>query len=207
MGLETALFSLVILIFSVVIHEVSHGIIAEKLGDPTARLAGRLTLNPLPHIDPFSSVLLPLFLLLVNSPVLFGAAKPVPVNYSNLRNPRRDMALVALAGPGANLLLAFFCALPVRFGLLPAESAGGGFLLQVVVLNLVLAIFNLVPIPPLDGSKILARFLPDRYLPILFSLEQYGFFIIIILIYSGFFQYIIFPILKFLLYLLLGAQL
>ena len=122
--MEIILF-LIILLFSVVIHEVSHGVIADRLGDPTARYAGRLTLNPIPHIDLFGSILLPLFLLLVQSPILFGAAKPVPVNFMNLRRPKRDMALVSLAGPASNFILALASAIPLRFGLIGFDSVGG----------------------------------------------------------------------------------
>ena len=204
--MEILLF-LIILIFSVVVHEVSHGVIADKLGDPTARLAGRLTLNPIPHIDLFGSLLLPLFLLIVQSPVLFGAAKPVPVNFANLRNPKRDMALVSLAGPGSNFILALACSIPLRFGLIDLNTAGGAFLLQVVVLNLVLAIFNLIPIPPLDGSKILASVLADRYLPMFFAMERYGFLLIVLFLFTGLFSAVLIPALNFFLTLLVGVPL
>ena len=204
--MEIILF-LIILLFSVVVHEVSHGVIADKLGDPTARLAGRLTLNPIPHIDLFGSILLPLFLLLVQSPFLFGAAKPVPVNFMNLRNPKRDMALVSLAGPGSNFILALASAIPLRFGLIGFDTAGGAFLLQVVVLNLVLAIFNLIPIPPLDGSKILASVLADKYLPMFFAFERYGFLLIILFLFTGLFSAVLVPLLNFFLTLFVGVPL
>jgi len=200
--MEIILF-LVILIFSVVVHEVSHGIVAEKFGDPTARLAGRLTLNPLPHIDLFGSILLPAFLILSGYPV-FGAAKPVPVNFFNLRNPKRDMVLVSLAGPASNLLLALFSALPLRLGLIGLDSVGGVFLLQVVLLNLLLAVFNLIPIPPLDGSKVLAGVLADRYLPVFFAVERFGFLLIIVFLFTGAFQLVLSPILNLLLRLFVG---
>lgn len=197
---------LIILLFSVVIHEVSHGLVADKLGDPTARYAGRLTLNPIPHIDLFGSILLPLFLLMVHSPILFGAAKPVPVNFLNLRNPKRDMALVSLAGPGSNILLAAACAIPLRLGLIELGNAGGAFLLQVIVLNLVLAIFNLIPIPPLDGSKILASILPNQYLPMFMQFERYGFLIVILFLFSGLLEKIILPLLNLGLQFLVGVK-
>ena len=196
-----------ILLFSIIFHEIAHGLMAERLGDTTARDAGRLTLNPVPHIDLFGSILLPAFLLLVNSPILFGAAKPVPVNFMNLRNPKRDMALVSLAGPGSNFILALACSIPLRFGLIDLNTAGGAFLLQVVVLNLVLAIFNLIPIPPLDGSKILASVLADRYLPMFFALERYGFLLIILFLFTGLFSAVLLPALNFFLTLLIGVPL
>lgn len=205
-GLDTLIF-LVVLIFSVVIHEVSHGVVADHYGDPTARLSGRLTLNPVSHIDPFGSVLLPGLLILLGSPIIFGAAKPVPVNVFNLRSPKRHMALVALAGPVSNLVLAAACAIPLRFGFIELSSPGGGFLFQVVVLNLVLAVFNLIPIPPLDGSKILAGVLSDRYVPVLMSLERYGFLLIILFLFLGLFQLVLIPILNILLKLFIGATL
>lgn len=178
---------IVVLVYSVVIHEVSHGVVAERLGDPTARLAGRLTLNPIPHIDLFGSIILPVLLRLAGL-IPLGAAKPVPVNFANLRNPKRDMALVALAGPGSNFLLAILCAIPLRLGLFSFNSAGGEFLLLVVLVNLSLGIFNLVPIPPLDGSKVLASLLADRFLPLFLSLERYGIIILIIAVYIPVFQ-------------------
>lgn len=197
---------LIILIFSVVIHEVSHGVVAEKFGDSTARLAGRLTLNPIPHIDLFGSILLPVILWIATAgQFILGAAKPVPVNYLNLRNPKRDMALVALAGPASNLILALGCALPLRFDLITATSPGGSFLLQVVVLNLVLTVFNLIPIPPLDGSKVLASLLSDRLLPGFFALERYGFLLILLFLFLGLFQLILYPVLNFLLQIFVGT--
>src|SRR3989344_9092933 len=164
----------IILIFSVVIHEVSHGVVADHFGDSTARDAGRLTLNPIPHIDPYGSILLPLILWVATAgQFVLGAAKPVPVNFQNLRNPKRDMALVELAGPASNFILAIACALPLRFILVDITTPGGEFLLQVVRLNLILGIFNLIPIPPLDGSKIVASILSDRLLPGFLSLEKF----------------------------------
>lgn len=205
--METVILSLVILIFSVVVHEVSHGVIAEKLGDPTARHAGRLTLNPIPHIDLFGSILLPALLIAVNSPIVFGAAKPVPVNYANLRRPKRDMALVSLAGPGSNFLLAAICSLPLRFGLFAAGSLGQDFLFQVVLINIVLGTFNLIPIPPLDGSKILAGLLSERYLPVLFSLERWGFLLVVLFLMTGLFERILIPIVRFFLRFFVGMDL
>ena len=156
------IFFLLALIFSIIVHEVSHGFAAELQGDPTARLQGRLTLNPIPHIDPIGSVLIPAILVFANTGFLFGWAKPVPYNPYNLRNQKWGEAIVAAAGPGVNILLALVFGLVVRFGigtLPPAfiELAG-----VVVFINIMLAFFNLIPIPPLDGSKLLKSILPYR---------------------------------------------
>lgn len=206
MDIFSIIVTLLILLFSVVIHEVSHGVVADRLGDYTARYAGRLTLNPIPHLDLFGSFLLPLFLFLVNSPILFGAAKPVPVNFANLRDPKKDMALVSIAGPGANFLLALAFALPIRFGLIGEAAPGYEILLQGVLLNLVLGIFNLIPIPPLDGSKILASFLSDEAMHKILSLERYGFLLIILFLYTGLIHSILVPILALLARIFLGSS-
>lgn len=160
--METQIALILILIISVILHEMAHGYAANWLGDPTARLQGRLSPNPLVHIDPFMSVILPAILLLSGSPFLFGAAKPVPYNPYNLTNQKWGEAIVAVAGPAANIALAIIFALIIRFSdMLPMVSTAFLTLsLQVVILNLFLAFFNLVPIPPLDGSKILPNFLP-----------------------------------------------
>jgi len=196
---------IVILLFSVIFHEVAHGLMAEKLGDPTARYAGRLTLNPIPHIDLFGSILLPAFLLLVNSPILFGAAKPVPVDFRNLRNMKRDMFLVAFAGPATNFILAALAA--AAFQLTPNLSElGAQLLVQTIRLNLVLCFFNLLPIPPLDGSKIAASLfgLLDRgWMYTMLSLERYGFMILILFLFTGLAQMIIIPPVMFFLELFL----
>ena len=152
------IFFVLVLIISVVVHEVSHGYAAYALGDPTAKLAGRLTLNPLPHIDPIGSILVPGFLILLNPGFIFGWAKPVPYNPHNLKAPKWGPALVALAGPASNLLIAFVFGLAVRFLDLPINVLET--LAFVVLMNIALAIFNLIPIPPLDGSKVLFSALP-----------------------------------------------
>lgn len=158
-------FALIILIFSVILHEVSHGYMANYLGDPTARLAGRLTLNPVPHIDPLGSVILPLFLLIsqsvTNFPLLIGYAKPVPYNPDNLPG-KYDEALVAGAGPAVNIFLALFFGLLIRFGGVSMSEATLSAFAVIVYINLLLALFNLIPLPPLDGSKILSVILPGR---------------------------------------------
>ena len=180
------IFPLAILLMSVVIHEVSHGYAALMLGDRTAQYAGRLTLNPIKHLDPFGSVLLPLMLVLLHSPFLFGYAKPVPYNPYNLSIPRWGPAIVAIAGPLANVTVAFVFGMVVRF--LPLFNASGelaalGAVAQLIVfVNLLLALFNLVPIPPLDGSGILFALIPWRYAWIEHALTRYGFFILIIFI-------------------------
>lgn len=186
------LITFVILLFSAIVHEVSHGLMAEKLGDDTAREEGRITLNPIPHIDPFGSILLPMLLLAVHSPIIFGAAKPVPVNFNNLRNPKSGMALVSLAGPLSNFALALLFVIPIKLGL--TNSISYPILLQAILINLVLGIFNLVPIPPLDGSKILASLGSDKWMEKILSLERYGFILVIIFLYLGWLNYLLLPV-------------
>lgn len=153
------IFLIAILVVSVVIHEVAHGFAANWLGDPTAKLEGRLTLNPVSHIDPMGSVILPAILALSSSPFLFGWAKPVPYNPYNLqRGGRWAEAIVAGAGPAANVLIALLFGIIIRLGVIPAEVMS--LAVSIVFLNILLAVFNLIPIPPLDGSKILPQLLP-----------------------------------------------
>lgn len=184
------IYALVVLLFSAIIHEISHGFSAKIQGDNTAEAAGRLTLNPLPHLDPFGSILLPLILAL---PALFGAptviigwAKPVPFNPDNLKNKKWGPALVAIAGPAANVLLAIFFGLLMRFFDLSFLPSLGFFIAIIVWINLLLAVFNLIPIPPLDGSKILFSVLPPSWRDFEFQLERYGFFLILLFIFFGF---------------------
>ena len=153
------LFVIVIIIFSAVIHEVMHGVAADWLGDKTARYAGRLTLNPIPHIDPFGSVILPVALTLLGSPIFFAYAKPVPYNPYNLKPGRFSEAIVAFAGPLSNIVLAILFGVVVRLGVFSA--AINGILFLVIVVNTMLFLFNLIPVPPLDGSKILESLLPS----------------------------------------------
>jgi Zn-dependent protease len=189
MELILRLVTLTILIFSAILHEIAHGYVAERFGDPTARLAGRLTLNPKKHIDPLMSILLPLMLLLSGSPVIFGAAKPVPIDPFNLKEGRKDVALVALSGPLTNMVIAVLASFLIKFfpsfaGFLPEDLSSAFYFLlsNVVQLNLLLAIFNLLPIPPLDGSKVFALLLPEKYALTYLSLSSIGFFIIFFLL-------------------------
>lgn len=187
MDLTTAIVSIIVLVYSAILHEVAHGYVAERLGDPTARLLGRLTLNPKNHIDPFMSIALPLILILSGSPVVFGAAKPVPVDPFNLRDGRKDMALVSLAGPATNILIALVSALLIKLlGIYPVFGSFQvyvfWFLLITVRLNLLLAIFNLIPIPPLDGSKIFALILPEKEANTYLSIGSMGMFILFFLL-------------------------
>src|SRR3989344_4216738 len=153
-----AVFVVAVIVMSAVIHEVMHGVAAERLGDPTARLQGRITLNPISHLDPIGSVLLPIILVLTNSPILFGWAKPVPYNPYNLRPGRFSEAIVAGAGPLSNLAIAIIGGLIIRIGVFPAGMSDIVFI--IVLINVMLFFFNLIPIPPLDGSKVLASILP-----------------------------------------------
>ncbi len=148
------IFSLVVLILSVILHEVAHGYMADFLGDPTARLQGRLTLNPLPHIDPVGSILLPALLVFTHSPILIGYAKPVPYNPYNLPG-KYDEGLVAFAGPGTNIVLALIFGLAIRFGVAAMSPTLLAAFAVITYVNLALALFNLIPLPPLDGSKVL----------------------------------------------------
>ena len=206
MTLEFGILVLAILIFSAIFHEVAHGIVADRLGDPTARLLGRLTLNPIPHIDPIMSILLPLMLIFSGSPVIFGAAKPVPVDPFNLRDGRRDMALAALAGPLTNVGIAILGAIVLHLFAGALDTFFYFFILQVVRLNLLLAIFNLIPIPPLDGSKVFSLILSEQQAGAYLSLGNMGIFILfaLLLIPIGGFSLgqIIFNLLEFSMHLL-----
>ena len=191
---------------SIVIHEVSHGFMAERFGDNTARVAGRLTLNPLRHLDMFGSIILPAVLILSKAGFVFGWAKPVPYNPDNLNNRKWGTIAVASAGVLANFLIALIFGLIIRF------SAGLGlpgdfyFITSaIVVINLALGIFNLVPIPPLDGSKVLFFLFPDSVASKVFELEQYSLFLLLIFII--FFSDSLYPILSFLFRLITGFPL
>jgi Zn-dependent protease len=175
-GLAQGVALFVAFVVAVVLHEVAHGVAAFRLGDPTAKLAGRLTLNPLAHADLWGTVVIPILLYVSQVGIIFGWAKPVPVNYYNLRGGRWGPVLVALAGPAMNLLLLIVMALAARFS--PAGTQFPAFFLTIALINGVLMLFNLIPIPPLDGSKILYLFLDNRP-DIIQWLERYSFFILL----------------------------
>lgn len=226
-----SIFSIIILIFSVILHEYGHAFVAYKLGDSTAKDAGRLTLNPIPHIDLFGSILLPLFFVFSGLSFMIAWAKPVPYNPNNIRDKKYGDLKVAIAGPGFNFIVAIVFGLVARFlplaqviktrllrsflsgdfSFISSQISGdiisSIFLLAIMFcfLNLLLGIFNLIPIPPLDGSKIIANFLPEKLKYKLFSIERYGLFIILILVSFGFFQLLFYPIL-FSLFFLVGIN-
>ncbi len=193
-------------LFAVSAHEAAHGFLADRFGDPTARLLGRVTLNPLRHIDPVGTVILPLLLVVSNTGFIFGYAKPVPVNYFNLKNPKKDGLYIALSGPLTNLCLAIASGVLLRLLLLLRpdlaylSKIGGNILLQgglgasilvpiylvlkySVLINTVLAVFNLIPIPPLDGGRVLMGILPDSQAALLARVEPFGFIVILALIF------------------------
>jgi len=177
------IFTLIVLFLSIMLHEIAHGSMALHLGDPTAKYAGRLTLNPLKHIDIFGTIILPLLLIVTGSPFVVGWAKPVPINPFNLRDPKWGMLKVAIAGPSMNFLVAIIFGLVIRFIALPETMS---VLFSIIVLyNFAWGIFNLIPIPPFDGSHILFTFLPDRFNQLKFFLHQYGIFILIFILFIG----------------------
>lgn len=185
--------SFALLLIAMTVHEFAHGAVAYKLGDSTARLSGRLTLNPLAHIDPFWTIILPLVLFLSTAGhFVFGAAKPVPVNYWNLKNPKRDMIWIGLAGPLANFILAFMLAGLLRF--IPSAGVISYLVFNLLTINVVLALFNLMPIPPLDGSKILAGLLPAKISEQYAHFERFGFIILFVFIWLGVFDRLLWPL-------------
>lgn len=203
------------ILIAITFHEVSHGFVANRLGDSTARMLGRLTLNPLAHIDIIGTIILPVILIVMtNGQFVFGYAKPVPINPMNFKNPRRDMAISAAAGPITNILLAFVSVFVLRGILMPLAGISPEGMGQAViqpllliftssaVINIVLAAFNMIPIPPLDGGRVLVGLLPMRQAITFEKIEPYGFIIVIILIYTGIAQSIIWPFITFFLRLL-----
>jgi Zn-dependent protease len=175
--------SIVILILSVIIHEISHGYMADRLGDPTARLQGRLTLNPIKHIDPFGSVILPLMMAIITPGFVFGWAKPVPYNPYNLKNKRSGEFLIAAAGPLSNFIIALIFGLIIRFVEDGVTTPFIEIASYIVIINLILAVFNLIPIPPLDGSKLLFSILPQQYGKTRMMLETYAPILIIVVVF------------------------
>lgn len=200
----TTIISITVFIIAIVVHELAHGYVAFRLGDNTAKDAGRLTLNPIAHADMVGTVLLPILLVATKSPVVFGWAKPVPVNPANFKNPRRDMLFTSIAGPVSNFLLALVFAILLRTNLFPPESIVWVFLLYGVLISLVLGVFNLIPIPPLDGSNVLASILPRDLAVKYMSIQPYSFILLIGLLYMGLFKNLIFPVVTFLMKILLG---
>ncbi|MDO8483310.1 MAG: site-2 protease family protein [bacterium] len=203
MSATDAVFYIAILIMSVVIHEVAHGFMAEALGDKTARYAGRLTLNPFKHLDLYGSIILPTLLVLFHSPFLIGWAKPVPYNPNNLNNRKWGTMAVAVAGVLANFFIALIFGLALRFA--PNFSLPEGFYVItsiIVVVNIALGLFNLIPIPPLDGSKILFSFLPSSSYKLISFFEQYS--LILLLVFIVFFSDALYPIMIFLFHLITG---
>ena len=205
-----SIFYIAILIMSIVIHEISHGFMAERFGDKTARFAGRLTLNPLKHLDPFGSVILPALLVLSHSPILFGWARPVPYNPDNLSDRKWGTVAVAAAGVLANFFIALIFGTILRFipdlNLSESMSESLRFITTIIVItNLGLGIFNLIPIPPLDGSKILFSLLPASFYSFIEFMEQYS--LVLLLVFIVFFADILFPIIAFMFYLFTGLAL
>jgi Zn-dependent protease len=198
--IQSIAISIIPLLFAISLHEAAHGYIAYLLGDKTAKLSGRLTLNPIKHIDPIGTVLLPI-LLMVAGGFIFGWAKPVPIDARNLANPRRDMALVAVIGPLSNLLMAFMWGAAAWLGFYMQNNGydwlGVPLYLMGIVgiqINIMLMALNLLPIPPLDGSKVLASILPPRMAYHYMMIENYGFIILIALIFTGVLTSILLPI-------------
>jgi len=191
--LASFIISFGLLLIAMTVHEFAHGLVAYKLGDSTARLSGRLTLNPLAHIDFFWTVLLPLVLFISSSGnFVFGAAKPVPINYQALKNPKRDIIWIGLSGPLANLILAFIIAQILKLALLSGILVY--LLLNLLVINVALALFNLIPIPPLDGSRVLMGLLPGGLSRQYVSLERYGFIILFAFIWLWVFDRLLWPL-------------
>jgi Zn-dependent protease len=191
---QTLLIWVIPVLLAITLHEAAHGWTASKFGDHTARMMGRVTLNPVKHIDPVGTVIVPLALLIMSTGFIFGWAKPVPINFNALRSPKSGMIWVALAGPGANLIMAigwlFVAILSVNINMpVILKMAGAG-----IFINLLLAVFNLLPIPPLDGSRVISALLPNPLAYKYNQLERYGFVILIGLMFVGGFSYIVWPI-------------
>lgn len=194
-----------VVLASLTVHEWAHAYTADRLGDPTARLLGRVSFNPIVHIDPIGTILLPL-LALFTTGFVFGWAKPVPVNLNQLRHPKRDFMVIAAAGPGSNLAIATVGA--VVFRALGGAESLDDVMMQVlrfaVSINVLLAVFNMLPVPPLDGGNVLSGLLPDSFAPLIHGLRQYGFIILLALIVTGVLETVVVPISNFIQRLLLS---
>ena len=204
----TIIFEIIVLLFSAILHEIAHGYEAERLGDDTARRAGRLTLNPLVHLDLFTSVLMPILLIwATNGAFFFAAAKPVPYNPNNLKNPRSGSAKIALAGPLTNFFIALVFSVAIRVVIFfPVSATLILFLSLIVYINIILGIFNLVPIPPLDGSRVLFALLPPSRTAykVMYFLERWGLVLVLFFVFFGF--QLIIPIIQFIFTIFTGQQ-